>query len=89
MVLAWVVGGAALWVVAGAAMAFLVAAVIGRAGRPSAEIGAPEPAGSGSIGSGSIGSGVRVPVQRSASPTGPRSQPHLPCAGVGRSPSHR
>lgn len=84
MVLAWVVGGAALWVVTGAATAFLVAAVIGRAGRRCAGPGVPEP-----VGSGSVGSGVRVPVQRSASPTGLRSQPHLPCAGVGRSPSHR
>jgi hypothetical protein len=74
VVLAWIVGGAAVWVVAGAAVAFLVAAVIGRS------CGAPAPA---------AGLPVVVPAQRTAPPTGLRSQPYLPCAGVGRSPSHR
>lgn len=32
---------------------------------------------------------VVVPAQRTASPSGPRSQPHLPCAGAGRSTGAR
>ncbi len=74
MVLAWIVGAAAIWVVAGATVAFLVAAVIGRS----------HPA-SGAV-SGADVSRIHLPAQRTASPAGFRSQPHLPCTGVGRSP---
>lgn len=76
VMVAWIAGGAALWTVAGAAVAFLVAAVLGR----SCRVDDPAPAGEARI---------LVPAQRTAPPTGPRSRPHLPCAGVGRSPSHR
>lgn len=85
MVLVWIVGGATLWVVAGAAVAFLVAAVIARSSRPSDRTGPDRrrtglPRGSGAA--------VLVPAQRTAPPAGLRSQPHLLCTGVGRSPSH-
>ncbi|MDN5750994.1 MAG: hypothetical protein L0H64_21215 [Pseudonocardia sp.] len=69
MQLAWVMGGAALWAVSAAGVALVLGAMISRSHRPV--MSTPE-------------LGALVPAQRVASPSGLRSQPHLPCAGAVR-----
>lgn len=69
MQLAWVVSGAALWAVSGAGVALVLGAVIGRSHTPG--LSAPDLSG-------------LVPAQRTASPSGLRSQPYLPCAAAAR-----